>query len=367
MEGNKAIKYKVHPTADVQSTKIGENTTIWQYCVVLPGAIIGKNCNINCHVFIENDIVIGNNVTVKSGVQVWNGITLEDNVFVGPNVTFTNDLYPRSKRNQFPLVRTVIKEGASIGGNASILAGKTVGRYALVGAGSVVTKNIKDFELWVGNPARHVGYVTKEGEILDFDLKSKKTGKQFTWKNNTIVKRADYKITAKNISMRLVEESDAKFILKLRTDKRLSQYISPTSPKLEDQINWIKKYREREADQKEYYFLYEDSDKNPWGAIRLYNFSEESFTIGSWVCYPGNTNNIAVRAWLLAVEFGFYTLKFNTCMLDVRKKNLYVLYYLKLFSPVLIKEDELNYFFKFDRETFLKKRDKVTRLLNIEL
>ncbi|MGC9354926.1 MAG: GNAT family N-acetyltransferase [Mariniphaga sp.] len=367
MEENKKINFKVHPTADVQSTKIGKNTIIWQYCVVLPEAVIGENCNSNCHVFIENDVVIGNNVTVKSGVQVWNGITLEDNVFIGPNVTFTNDLYPRSKRIQFPLVRTVIKEGASIGGNASILAGKTIGRYAMVGAGAVVTKNIKDFELWVGNPAKHCGYVTKDGEVLDFKLKSKKTGEQFIRKNNNIIKKPDYNISAKDVSMRLVEESDAKFILQLRTDKRLRQYISPTSPKLEDQVNWIKEYKEREADQKEFYFLYEDSNKKPWGAIRLYNFSEDSFTIGSWVCYPGNTNNIAVKAWLLAVEFGFNTLKFNNCMLDVRKKNLYVLYYLKLYNPVLIKEDELNYFFKFDRETFLKKRNKVTKLLNIEL
>lgn len=357
----------IHPSADVQSTNIGENTTIWQYCIVLPDAVLGNNCNINCHVFIENDVVIGNNVTVKSGVQVWNGITLEDNVFIGPNVTFTNDLYPRSKRNQFPLVRTVVKEGASIGGNASILAGKTIGRYAMVGAGAVVTKDIKDFELWVGNPARHFGYVSKQGEILDFDLKSKKTEKQFIWSDNDIIQRPDYKITADDIIMRLVNESDAKFILKLRTDKRLSQYISPTSPKLEDQINWIKEYMVREANQKEFYFIYKDSRKKPWGAIRLYNFSEDSFTIGSWVCYPGNSNNIAVKAWLLAVEFGFNTLKFNTCMLDVRKKNLYVLYYLKLFGPILICEDELNYFFKFDKETFLKKRNKVTKLLNIKL
>lgn len=357
----------IHPTADVQSTKIGKNTTIWQYCVVLPEAVIGENCNINCHVFIENDVVIGNNVTVKSGVQIWNGITLEDNVFIGPNVTFTNDLYPRSKRIQFPLVGTVIKEGASIGANASILAGKTIGRFAMVGAGSVVTKDIKDFELWIGNPAKHFGFVTKEGEVLDFDLKSKKTGKQFIQKDNDIIQRPDYKITAEDISMRLVKESDAKFILDLRTDKRLSQYISHTSPKLENQINWIKDYLIRESDQKEFYFIYKDSSKKPWGAIRLYDFSKDSFTIGSWVCYPGNTNNIAVKAWLLAVDFGFNTLKFNTCMLDVRKKNLYVLYYLKLFSPDLIKEDELNFYFKFDKETFLKKRNKVINILNIKL
>lgn len=357
----------IHPSADVQTNKVGKNTTIWQYCVVLPDAVIGDNCNINCHVFIENDVVIGNNVTVKSGVQVWNGVTLEDNVFIGPNVTFTNDLYPRSKRIQFPLVRTTIKEGASIGGNASILAGKTIGHYAMVGAGSVVTKDINDFELWIGNPAKHFGYVTKEVEVLDLDLKSKRTGKQFIWLDQNIVQRSDYKIRAENISMRLVNKSDAKFILDLRRDKRLSQYISSTSPKLEDQIKWLLEYFKREADQKEFYFIYEDSGKKPWGVIRLYNFTEDSFTIGSWVCYPGNTNNIAVKAWLLAVEFGFNTLKFNTCMLDVRKKNLYVLYYLKLFNPDLINEDELNYYFRFDKKTFQEKRKKVTKFMNINL
>lgn len=367
MEADKKLKYSIHPSADVQSTHIGENTTIWQCCVVLPDAIIGNNCNINCHVFIENDVVIGNNVTIKSGVQVWNGITLEDNVFVGPNVTFTNDLYPRSKRNQFPLVQTMIKEGASIGGNTTVLAGKTIGRFSMVGAGSVVTKNINDFELWIGNPAKHCGYVSQDGQVLDFKLKSKKTGEQFFWKNKNIVRRSEFSIPADGILMRLVEKSDARFILDLRTDERLSQFISPTSPELEDQIKWIKEYLEREADQKEFYFIYEDSKQKPWGAIRLYNFSKNSFTIGSWVCYPGNINNIAVKAWLLAVEFGFSTLKFNTCLLDVRKKNLYVLYYLKLFNPDLIKEDDLNYFFSFDKETFLRNRTKITKLLNIKL
>ncbi|SHF43277.1 Carbonic anhydrase or acetyltransferase, isoleucine patch superfamily [Mariniphaga anaerophila] len=367
MEKNKKIKYFIHPTADVQSSKIGVDTTIWQYCVVLPEAEIGSNCNINCHVFIENDVTIGNNVTVKSGVQVWNGITLESNVFIGPNVTFTNDLYPRSKRSQFPLVRTIVKEGASIGGNATILAGKTIGTYAMVGAGSVITKDINDFELWIGNPAKHAGYVTEYGEVLDKNLQSKKTGQQFTWKDHKIEKNPDCKITAEGISMRLVEKSDAEFILSLRTDKRLSQYISQTSPEIQDQINWIKEYQDREAKQQEFYFVYEDSTNNPWGVIRLYNFSDEGFTIGSWVCYPGNEDHIAVKAWLLAVEFGFAELKFDTCFLDVRKKNLYVLYYLKLFNPVLIKEDELNYYFKFSKEAFLKRRHKVTTLLNIKL
>ncbi|MFV0217919.1 N-acetyltransferase [Empedobacter falsenii] len=145
---------KIHSLADVQSSSIGDGTTIWQFCVVLKDAIIGNNCNINCQVFIENDVTIGDNVTIKPGVQIWDGITLEDNVFVGPNVTFTNDLFPRSKNSNFELKKTVIKKSASIGANATILAGISIGANTLIGAGSVVTKDVPDNEIWVGNPAK---------------------------------------------------------------------------------------------------------------------------------------------------------------------------------------------------------------------
>ena len=180
----------IHPTSDVQSQNIGEETQIWQFCVVLPGAVIGSKCNLNCNVFVENDVTIGDNVTLKSGVQVWDGVTLEDNVFIGPNATFTNDLFPRSKNNTAPIVRTLIKKGASIGANATILAGIIIGRYALIGAGSVVTKDIPDFELWVGNPARKVGYVSVEGEILDLNLRSKRNGQQFCWQDQMLTEKS---------------------------------------------------------------------------------------------------------------------------------------------------------------------------------
>lgn len=164
---------KIHPLADVKSNRIGEGTAIWQFCVVLEGATIGSNCNISCHVLIESDVNIGNNVTVKSGVQVWDGVTLEDNVFVGPNVTFTNDLVPRSKQYPESFEKTIVKEGASIGANATIIAGNTIGRYSLVGAGSVVTSSIPDYHFYYGNPARHKGYVTKKGILLDLEFKDK--------------------------------------------------------------------------------------------------------------------------------------------------------------------------------------------------
>ncbi|WP_124639589.1 MULTISPECIES: acyltransferase [Amniculibacterium] len=147
---------KIHPLADVQSENIGDGTMIWQFCVVLKNAKIGKNCNINCQVLIENKAIIGDNVTVKPGVQIWDGITLEDNVFVGPNVTFTNDLFPKSKNVDFELKETLIKKGASIGANATILAGITIGENALIGAGTVVTKDVPANEIWVGNPAKYL-------------------------------------------------------------------------------------------------------------------------------------------------------------------------------------------------------------------
>lgn len=153
----------IHPLADVKTSNIGEGTSIWQYAVVLAGAAIGKNCNINCHTFIENDVTIGNNVTVKAGVYLWDGITVNDNVFVGPNVSFTNDKYPRSKQYPESFQRTVLMEGCSIGANATILGGVTVGQFAIVGAGSVVTKDVPAFALVVGNPARITAWVDEKG------------------------------------------------------------------------------------------------------------------------------------------------------------------------------------------------------------
>ena len=163
----------IHKTADVQTNQIGENTHIWQYCVILKGAQIGHNCNINFNVFIENDVIIGNYVTIKPGVQIWDGLRIEDYVFIGPNVTFTNDLVPRSKQYPDEFDKTNILTGASIGANATILSGLTVGRDALIGAGSVIIKNVPPFTVWYGNPAKQKGYITKEGIILNMNLLDK--------------------------------------------------------------------------------------------------------------------------------------------------------------------------------------------------
>lgn len=145
----------IHPLSDCQTT-IPESSNVWQFCVVLPHASIGENCNICSHCFIENDVVVGNNVTIKCGVQLWDGLRIEDDVFIGPNVSFTNDKYPRSKHYPESFEKTTIKKGASIGAGSVVVCGVVIGEYAMIGAGSVVTKNIPAGELWVGNPARFV-------------------------------------------------------------------------------------------------------------------------------------------------------------------------------------------------------------------
>ncbi|GHT87477.1 hypothetical protein FACS189474_0350 [Bacteroidia bacterium] len=149
----------VHSLADVQSENIGEHTNIWQYCVVLKNAQIGSNCNICAHCFIENDVKIGNNVTIKCGVYLWDGIDIEDNVFVGPNVTFTNDKYPRSKQYPEGFLKTKIKRGASIGAGSTILGSVTIGENAMIGAGSLVTKDIPAGQLWMGSPAKYIRHI----------------------------------------------------------------------------------------------------------------------------------------------------------------------------------------------------------------
>jgi acetyltransferase-like isoleucine patch superfamily enzyme len=144
----------IHPNSDVQSQHIGEGTRVWQYVVILPGAVIGRDGNICSHCFIENKVVVGDRVTVKCGVQLWDGVTLEDDVFVGPNATFTNDLRPRSRNATAQLLPTLVKKGASIGANATILPGLTIGEGAMVGAGAVVTKDGPPGVTVVGSPAR---------------------------------------------------------------------------------------------------------------------------------------------------------------------------------------------------------------------
>lgn len=153
------MKYFKHEQAIVESEKIGENTRVWAFSHILPGAQIGSDCNVCDHTFIENDVIVGNRVTIKCGVQLWDGLRIEDDVFVGPNASFVNDNFPRSKHYPERFLKTLVCEGASIGANATILGGITIGLNAMVGAGAVVTRNVPPNAIVMGNPARIVGYV----------------------------------------------------------------------------------------------------------------------------------------------------------------------------------------------------------------
>jgi len=150
---------RFHQTAIVESEHIGEGTLVWAYAHILPGARIGRDCNICDHTFIENDVIVGDRVTIKCGVQLWDGVRVEDDVFIGPNATFTNDRFPRSKQYPAEYPHTVIKRGASIGANATLAPGIVIGEMAMVGAGAVVTHNAPAHSKLAGNPARIIGYV----------------------------------------------------------------------------------------------------------------------------------------------------------------------------------------------------------------
>jgi len=155
----------IYPNSIVDTNNIGENTRIWAFVHILDKVVIGKNCNICDHCFIESNVFIGDNVTIKSGIYIWDGVTIEDDVFLGPNVVFTNDIRPRSKK-YIESVKTVVGKGASIGANSTILAGVKVGQYAMAGIGSVITRDVPDFALVYGNPAKIKGWVNKNGEKL---------------------------------------------------------------------------------------------------------------------------------------------------------------------------------------------------------
>ena len=161
--------YFVHPNALVESDDIGAKTRIWAFAHVLKNVKIGEDCNLCDYVFVESGVTIGNRVTIKNGISLWEGLEVEDDVFLGPNAVFTNDMFPRSKRHSGNFLNTKLCKGTSVGANATILCGITLGKYCLVGAGSVVTKSVPDFALVTGNPAKFRYWVAKTGEKLIFD------------------------------------------------------------------------------------------------------------------------------------------------------------------------------------------------------
>lgn len=152
----------IHELSDVKSDRIGKNTRIWQYAIVFKNAVIGENCNICAHTLIENNVVVGDDVTVKSGVQLWNGIEVKNSVFIGPNATFTNDIFPRSKKYPENFSKTILENGCSIGANATILTGVRIGVNAMVGAGSVVTKDVPDNAVVIGHPAQVIRFLEEK-------------------------------------------------------------------------------------------------------------------------------------------------------------------------------------------------------------
>ncbi|MFL6499703.1 MAG: acyltransferase [Candidatus Udaeobacter sp.] len=162
---NKLQRKQIHPSAQTQGASIGSGTRVWQFCIILPEAQIGCDCNICAHVLIESDVVIGSRVTIKSGVQLWDGTRIEDDVFIGPNATFTNDRTPRSKTRRKLLV-TRVHRHASIGANSTILPGLIIGKAAMISAGAVVTGDVPAHALVIGNPARRKGWVCLCGETL---------------------------------------------------------------------------------------------------------------------------------------------------------------------------------------------------------
>jgi acetyltransferase-like isoleucine patch superfamily enzyme len=165
MENNTTSNFYCHPSSYVNTKEIGDNTRVWAFVNIMDGVKIGANCNICDHCFIEKGVVLGNNVTVKCGIYIWDGIEIEDDVFLGPNVVFTNDIRPRSKQ-YIEVVKTKIKKGASIGANSTILAGVTIGCYAMCGIGSVVTRDVPDYALVYGNPAKIRGWIDENGAKL---------------------------------------------------------------------------------------------------------------------------------------------------------------------------------------------------------
>jgi len=159
----------IHPTALVETDRIGGGTRVWAFVHVMPQATIGRNCNLGDHVFIESNVTIGNNVTVKNGVSIWEHVHIADNVFVGPHVSFTNDRFPRNPHTSYEAEETWVEEGATIGANATILSGIRLGRHCFVGAGAVVTQNVPPHALVFGNPASLRGWVCYCGRPLDAD------------------------------------------------------------------------------------------------------------------------------------------------------------------------------------------------------
>ena len=186
------MKYFAHETSEIDNgSKIGENTKIWHFSHIMKNSLIGENCNIGQNVVISPDVILGDNVKVQNNVSIYTGVICEDDVFLGPSIVFTNVINPRSavnRRNDY--VSTTVKNGASIGANATIVCGNNIGKFSLIGAGAVVTKEVLDYSLVVGNPAKHIGWVSEYGHRLNFNDqgigKCIESNQEYLLKNNRV-------------------------------------------------------------------------------------------------------------------------------------------------------------------------------------
>ena len=191
---NDSSSYYAHPTAVIdEGCVIGEGTKIWHFSHIMSNSVIGKNCNIGQNVVISPEVILGNNVKVQNNVSIYTGVTCEEDVFVGPSAVFTNVTNPRSAVNRKSNYdRTVVKKGATLGANSTIVCGHTIGRYAFIGAGTVVTKDVSDYALIIGNPGKHAGWMSEFGHKLNFDKSGvaicKESGEKYLLKEEKVTK-----------------------------------------------------------------------------------------------------------------------------------------------------------------------------------
>ena len=188
------LNYFAHPTAVVdEGCNIGPGVKIWHFCHIMPGCIIGENCNLGQNVVISPKVILGKNVRVQNNVSIYEGVICEDDVFLGPSMVFTNVINPRSavvRKDQYR--QTLVRKGASIGANATIVCGNEIGQYAMIGAGAVITKPVADYALMVGNPAKQLGWVSEYGHRLQFDENGRavcpETGQSYQLKENKVIR-----------------------------------------------------------------------------------------------------------------------------------------------------------------------------------
>lgn len=352
---------------DIQSKNIGEHTRIWQYTVVLPGARIGRECNINAHCFVENDVKMGDRVTVKCGVYLWDGIEIEDDVFIGPNTTFVNDQYPRSKRHGKTVPITVLGKGSSIGANSTILAGRKIGRYALVGANTLVSKDIPPYALVYGNPATVKGYICKCGVKLAPSLVCGACHRNYFLSPRGVLQdRADMRLVqGRNVKLRLVELEDAQFIVTLRNYAKSQKFLSATSSNIEAQERWMRDYKIREGKGTEFYYVIQLHDDSPVGLIRLYDLKLDIFSGGSWIMAPGHPHQIAVETVILLYDLCFDQLGYEKILLQVVKENQSVIRFHRRFGAVVDREDDRCVYLINTSSTMKGPREKFRKMLGL--